>query len=100
MPAPGGRLPVVKFTVVEPPATAPPDVANPQLAGYGYNDGREWSAYHDAVSNGDGGRYLRWLRESSRSPRAPLEDAFRVASGLCTARTLRAAVQSRPGAYS
>lgn len=64
MPAHGGKLPVVKFTVVEPPAVAPPDVANPQLASYGYNDGTEWTAYHDAVNNGDGGRYLRWLRES------------------------------------
>ncbi|GAA5870239.1 hypothetical protein JCM3774_004618 [Rhodotorula dairenensis] len=62
MPAPAGRLPVVKYSVVEPPATAPPDVGNPQLAGYGYNDGREWAAYTDAVSNGDGGRYLRWLQ--------------------------------------
>lgn len=65
MPAHGGKLlPVVKFAVVEPPAVAPPDVANPQLASYGYNDGTEWPAYHDAVHNGDGGRYLRWLRES------------------------------------
>jgi hypothetical protein len=64
MPAHGGKLlPVVKFAVVEPPAVAPPDVANPQLASYGYNDGTEWPAYHDAVHNGDGGRYLRWLRE-------------------------------------
>ncbi|GAA5981832.1 hypothetical protein JCM10908_004626 [Rhodotorula pacifica] len=60
MPAHGGKLPVVKFTVVEAPATAPPDVENPQLAGYGYNDGKEWAAYHEAVNNGDGGRYLRW----------------------------------------
>jgi hypothetical protein len=34
------------LAVVEPPAVAPPDVANPQLASYGYNDGTEWPAYH------------------------------------------------------
>lgn len=62
----GGELPTVKFTVVEPAATVPPDAGNPQLAAYGYNDGKEWSAYQDTVAHGDGGRYLRWLREFRR----------------------------------
>lgn len=71
MPAPahGGPLPTVKFTVVEPAATSPPDVGNAQLAAYGYNAGKEWPAYRDVLENGDGGRYLRWLRACpSRSP--------------------------------
>lgn len=59
-------LPVVNFRVVDTSTPAPPDVHNPQLVAFGYNDGQEWDAYK-GIADGEPGRYLRWLRESLRS---------------------------------
>ncbi|BGO91332.1 hypothetical protein NBRC10512_007071 [Rhodotorula toruloides] len=54
-------LPVVNFRVVDTSTPAPPDVHNPQLVAFGYNDGQEWDAYK-GIADGEPGRYLRWLQ--------------------------------------
>ncbi|BGO99461.1 NuA3 HAT complex component NTO1 [Rhodotorula toruloides] len=54
-------LPVVNFRVVDTSTPAPPDVHNPQLVAFGYNDGQEWDAYN-VIADGEPGRYLRWLQ--------------------------------------
>ncbi|GAA5870797.1 hypothetical protein JCM1840_006807 [Sporobolomyces johnsonii] len=53
-------LPVVSFSLVDQGPQAPPDVDNPLLVSFGYNDGKDWTGYN--AGQDDGGRYLRWLQ--------------------------------------